>query len=312
MLDARVPTVDTLRRRVRVLLTLPLPLLRLALALVLPLPATVAAVALPLVVRVLVLAAGGDRSGHVVLAGGGVVLRVLELMPVRIRVVDRDIHGLPAVLGVGMHGLVVLGLDGHVVVSLGRVLHAGRGREVLAVLGGDGVHGLASGRHGRRGRLPAGPTGTRERDTDGRTPLTGRGRVRLVLETAARSFRRADGTDRQLLGPRGRLGFARRTDRGRLFDAGVGRGRRGVGAGGRVVAARVEPRFAARSDRPLARTARLVAVRPRELDECLAHGGLVADTVVDFGGVLAVVCSISGRSWWLTLWCGKVCMDGEV
>jgi hypothetical protein len=48
-------------------------------------------------------------------------------------------------LGVRVHGLVVLGLEGDVVVSLGRVLHAGWGREVLAVLGGDGVHGLASG-----------------------------------------------------------------------------------------------------------------------------------------------------------------------
>lgn len=56
-----------------------------------------------------------------------------------------------------------------------------------------------------------------------------------------------------------------------------------------MVATTSKPAFASSSDTPLTSTTSLVAERTRKLDEGFAHRGLVADTVVDFGGVLTVV-----------------------
>ena len=56
-----------------------------------------------------------------------------------------------------------------------------------------------------------------------------------------------------------------------------------------VAPIRGEPGLAPRSDGPFARAAGLVPERSGELDERLAHGGLVPHAVVYLGRVLTVV-----------------------
>lgn len=76
-----------------------------------------------------------------------------------------------------------------------------------------------------------------------------------------------------------------------------------------MVAATLKPCLATGSDRPFTCATGLITERSGKLDERFAHRGLVSNAVVNLGGVLSVVCTLSARSFW---WWRKRRTDGAV